>query len=119
MANKRVRKKWLKKNGRYVDVKDTWGLDCTFAEFAIPRLKLFKKVNNGYPGHGDADTPEKWDEIIDKMIEAFELHIDLVETSNKYFLPTGEFDKARYEEDSLKEKEGLKLFAEWFGALWW
>ena len=119
MANKRVRKKWLKKNGHYVNVKDTWSLDCAFADFAIPRLKLFKKVNNGYPGHGDADTFEKWNEIIDKMIEAFELHNDFVNKSDKYFLPTGEFDKARYEVDSLKEQEGLKLFAEWFGALWW
>lgn len=48
--NKRQRKKYAKRHGTYVDCKETWNLDCTIAKFIIPRLKLYKKVINGYPG---------------------------------------------------------------------
>ena len=48
--NKRTRKKRLKKQGLYVNPKETWDLDCNIAKYVLPRLKLFKKLNNGYPG---------------------------------------------------------------------
>ena len=66
------RKKWLKRRGLYISPRDTWNLDTTIAEFILPRLKLFKKLNNGYPGKEEMDTPEKWDEALDKMILAFQ-----------------------------------------------
>lgn len=40
---KRQRKKWLKQHGEYVNPRDTWALDYTIAEFALPRLKLYKE----------------------------------------------------------------------------
>ena len=42
--NKRTRKKWLKEQGLYVNPKETWNLDYTIAKFMLPRLKLFKKL---------------------------------------------------------------------------
>lgn len=70
--NNRQRKKWLKQQGLYVNPKETWSLDITFAKYIIPRLKKFKELNNGYPGIEEVNTPEKWDEALDKMIQAFE-----------------------------------------------
>lgn len=48
--NNRRRKKWLKKHGEYVNPRECWNLDCTFAKFALPRLKYYKKHTLGYPG---------------------------------------------------------------------
>lgn len=70
--NKRTRKKWLKQHNKYINPRETWYLDITIAEFILPRLKLFKKLNNGYPGIDEMYTPEKWDEALDKMIIAFQ-----------------------------------------------
>ena len=70
--NKRTRKKWLKKQGLYVNPKETWSLDCNIAKYILPRLKLYKKLTIAYPGCGEANTPEKWDKILDKMIWSFE-----------------------------------------------
>lgn len=118
--SRRQRKKQLKKFGLYVDPKETWCLDYHFAKYALPRLRLFKKLNNGYPGIEDVDTPEKWDEAIDKMIRAFELIIfeeDMsVEQMRYYYSSDGEKDMDKFEEEI---KEGLFLFAKWFRALWW
>lgn len=70
--NKRVYKKRLKKQGLYVNPKKTLDLDCNIAKYVLPRLKLFKKLNNGYPGIEGMETEEKWDEALDKMIWSFE-----------------------------------------------
>ena len=113
--NKRIRKKWLKKRGLYVNQKETWNLDKTIARFVLPRLKLYKKVNNAYPGIGEADTPEHWDELIDKMIAAFELA--LKDDSDKIF------KSEDWKENVLRKdatiQEGLAAFAKWYQYLWW
>lgn len=70
--NKRIRKKWLKKQGLYVNPKETQNLDCNIAKYVLPRLKMYKKLTIAYPGYGEANTPEKWDELLDKMIWSFE-----------------------------------------------
>ena len=44
--NKRVHKKRLKKQGLYVNPKETLDLNCNIAKYVLPRLKLFKKLNN-------------------------------------------------------------------------
>jgi len=79
---------------------ELWNLDFTIACFILPRLKAFRKKHFGYP----ADlTPEKWNEILDKMILAFEY----VAQGKMY--------------DDVKDddyKEGIKLFAKYFMALW-
>lgn len=133
--NNRQRKKWLKKHRLYVNPKETWSLDVNLAKYIIPRLKKFKELNNGYPGIGEMDTPEKWDETLDKMIQAFEYVIDL----DEYWLDDPRYDytdimfsdnKELYEgviENKRSEdirrlaaiNEGLQLFAKYYMSLWW
>lgn len=126
--NKRQHKKWLKKHHKYVSGYEVWNLDVTISDWIIPRLKYFKKINCAYPGYGEMDTPEKWDEALNKMIRAFELAkydpIDLDENlePNYDFDLYKPFDVDKYKEISNKWKnevdEGLHLFAEWFTSLW-
>lgn len=133
--NNRQRKKWLKQQGLYVNPKETWSLDVNLAKYILPRLKKFKELNNGYPGLDEVDTPEKWDEALDKMIQAFEYVIDL----DEYWLDDPRYDytdimfgdnKELYEsivENKRMEdirrlaaiKEGLQLFAKYYMSLWW
>lgn len=135
--NNRQRKKWLKKHRLYVNPKETWSLDVNLAKYIIPRLKKFKKLNNGYPGIDEMDTPEKWDEALDKMIQAFEYVIDFDEywiddPRYDYFNYIDEFGKytERYEEIKENKRmedirrlaainEGLQLFAKYYMSLWW
>lgn len=98
--NKRQRKKWLKQHNKYINPKETWSLDWTIANFVYPRLKLFKKLNNGHPTNL---SMEEWDEILDKMIFSFEeLKKDFVVCK-----------------DEQKIQEGLGLFAKYYRELWW
>lgn len=57
-------------------------------------------------------SEEQWDEIVDKMILAFELIIE----EDMDFDP---YDKTRYELRNKKIDEGLLLFAKWYKHLWW
>lgn len=133
--NNRQRKKWLKQHRLYVNPKETWSLDVNLAKYIIPRLKKFKELNNGYPGISEMDTLEKWDEALDKMIQAFEYVIDL----DEYWLDDPRYDytdimfgdnKEFYEkikENKITEdirrlaaiNEGLQLFAKYYMSLWW
>jgi hypothetical protein len=95
-GDKRYKKavKQLKTYGFAYD--ETWGLDQVILEFALPRLKHFRKVVCNYP-YGL--TMESWTAIIDKMIEGIEIYL----------------------EDSWDErsKEGMDLFFKYFHHLWW
>lgn len=111
--NKRKRKKYLKQHGLYVNPKETWNLDQVIARYVRPRLELFKKLKNGYPGMGDMDTPEKWDEALNKMIRAFVY----LEKDDLYSYTHFEFDKLQCINDEIQE--GLELFAKWYRDLLW
>lgn len=124
LMNKRQRKKWLKQHGKYVGNSELWNLDVTICEWILPRLKQFKKINIAYPGTPEIPTPEAWDEVLDKMIKAFELAqydpIDLDENLN----PRDDYDYNHEKYKKISEeyekivKEGLHLFAENFWHLW-
>jgi len=65
---------------------DTYSLDVTITKFVLPRLKRFKELHCGFP---NGFTMETWDETIDKMINAFEIHdriFDII-TGIHQFLP--------------------------------
>lgn len=96
---------------RGFDNSETWSLDSTIARFIEPRLRVFKEIHGGYPGNL---TEEKWDEILDKMIKAFEYinNEDLGIDESKHGLD-------RYKDREQTIKEGLDLFREYFFALWW
>ena len=131
---KRQRKKWLKKHGKYVPYSDLWSLDITIAKFVLTRLKKFKKENIGYPGIEEMDTPEKWDEALDKMILAFEYAVNQDDwwlDDPKYNYIRAEF---KYDDEYVTQirnsclaeekrrqaviSEGLQLFVKWFRHLW-
>jgi hypothetical protein len=103
------------------DDSETWDMRITFSEFILPRLKRFKEVNNGYPGFGDADTFEKWDNILDKMIWSFEqILVDEEYPGDDEDLENDTYPNMRkLEEHNLKIQEGLDLFAKYFQHLWW
>lgn len=133
--NNRQRKKWLKQHKLYVEPKETWCLDKTLAMYIIPRLKKFKEISYGYPNHEDIDSLEKWNDILDKMILAFEYSIDL----DEYWIDNPEYDYMIYtsnDDSKICEKiienknaedkrrlvvinEGLELFAKYYLGLWW
>lgn len=102
--------KELKENGFSYD--ETWSLDSVVSEFVLPRLKLFKQVNNGFPG---GLTESGWNEIIDKMIFAFEWNMADTNMTEMYIKASEEEKKANWE----KYSEGMDLFAKYFRDLWW
>ncbi len=105
---KRAIRFWWQRRTRGWDDSETWNLDVTIAKFAAPRLKRFKELNNGHPHCLNMDTEEKWDSAIDEMIWA----LDNVAKDN-----IGSPEYAMTESDRCEN--GLKLFGEWFRALWW
>lgn len=143
----RTRKKWLKKHGQYIAPKELWNLNYTVAKFVLPRLIKFKENSLGFPGYDEADTMDKWQDILQKMITAFEY---IVTNDNwwvddpRYDYSDGihvEIDKDKKTlfhfriDDWIKEiknnrdteqdrrneaiKEGLELFSKYFRHLWW
>lgn len=102
--SKRIRKKQLKRLGKHVPSRDTWNLDMTIAKFVVPRLELFKKITDCYPGQ--FDSMEEWYEILDKMIAAFKV----------IGCKTG---IQRSEDEKSVVNEGLDLFRKHYNDLWW
>lgn len=105
---------WQRKT-RGWDDSDTWSLDMTIAAFVLPRLERFKEIHNGVPGRltyspdgSNIDikiSSKNWDNILDKMIAAFKLISE---------------DIWAQDEDRRKiTEEGLDLFREYYGNLWW
>jgi hypothetical protein len=105
----------------------TWDLDGIFVKFILPRLKRFREIEKlGVPGKLCYLSPEdenkltetendfyyskvhaQWNEILDKMILAFEL------------IEKDELSIENYEEQNKKIEEGLNLFVQYFRDLWW
>ena len=84
----RTRKKWLKKHGQYIAPKELWNLDYTVAKFVLPRLIKFKENSLGFPGYGEADTMNKWQDILQKMITAF----DYIVTDDDWWVDDPRYD---------------------------
>lgn len=92
---KEYKKMWKEKG---FEPTETWNLDITLSKWIIPRLEYFIEVHDGHP----VDlTEEEWNNILNKMLDAFK--------------------QASYDVDENTEvvEEGLNLFAKYFGHLWW
>jgi len=97
---------WWQRRTRGWDDSDTWGLDGTIAEFVLPRLRRFKELNNGFPGHDL--TWESWNAALDDMIYAMDI-CDQEKTSSQ------DDDTVDWE----RVQRGLELFGKHFRDLWW
>lgn len=107
---------WLFKDeedGRYKPDEDgfvnaeTFNLDATLSMVIYSYLCYFRdNCLVGYPG---SMTFEKWKEIIDKMIEAFRLQIDLDENINNI----------NSKNKQKKINYGMRLFIKYYNHLWW
>lgn len=88
---------------RGFDGSELWSLKDTITNFILPRLKAFAGNPCGYPGC--FDSPDEWDEILGKMIRAFEI-------SQK------EECGILTDEEGEEFDEGIALFGEYFFHLW-
>jgi hypothetical protein len=96
--------KWEKqRESRGFDDSETWSLDCTFARFIVPRLKRFKKLNNGHPPEM---TMKEWEEIIQKMIDGF----SFLDSEKRWCCEDSDFAIV---------DEAAALFSKWLIHLWW
>lgn len=86
------------------DDSQTWNLDTRIAEHVLPRLKLFKKLNNGHPV---TLTGTEWDQILEQMIFAFE------------WAATDCVDRSEDTETFARVQAGMELFAKYYFDLWW
>lgn len=91
---------------RGFDSSELWSLDCTIAKFIAPRLKAFKEVScEDHPG---SLTVKEWQDILDAMIEGFEIYPD-------------HFNWAQEEQEANWKKvdKAMKLFHKYFFNLWY
>lgn len=133
---KRLKKK--KMGANWIESTELWNLDLTIARFVLPRLIAFKKNNIGHPG--EFKSKKDWDNVLDKMIAAFDLiingdnilgkdeyqDIEKVIFDNKIkgmkFVLNEEKRTARLDEINRQNeiiREGLGLFATYFRGLWY
>lgn len=94
--------------------RETWNVQHEFAKWVVPRLKRFKKVNNGTP-YGL--SPKEWDEKLNEMIEGFS-----IVASDQYWGSNEEDDKKAAEIDKKNAEKidrAVDLWAEYFHDLWW
>ncbi len=92
--------KWQKSQRGYSD-SDVWGMNNYLAEIIPPMVRQIKR-GHGYPGHGRANTPEKWAVILEEIAVGFEAF-------------EGDIGKIG---DEKKFTKGMKLFVKWFPNLW-
>ena len=94
---------------RGFDDSELWSLDTALARHILPRLRAFKA---GTCGHPSDLTEQEWDEILDKMINAFDF------IANQMWDYPNESVEEHFERER-QAYEDVKLFGKWFGALWW
>ena len=110
VSDKERKKKYKEQRmTRGFDDTEMWNLDITFCKFIIPRLKVFKELNDGYPAR--YHSIEEWNKILDEMIEGFEFH------SNKFNWDTADANEENG--NMAKAKKAIRLFQENFFDLWW
>lgn len=89
---------------RGFDNSELWNLDGTIAKFIYPRLKAFLEWSNKTQAiPGPFKTYDEWKVILEQMVKGFELLSS---------------DRIKSDDEEQLEKDTLKLFGEYFFALW-
>ena len=124
MMNKRYNPQAIAKS---LNVEELYDLDVTIARFILPRLMVFKEHCERTPR---LNMPrEEWNEILDKMIYAFDrIAMQTEEDTPEYkayikAIWNNEMDLVdlkRAAKASLTPiAEGLSLYHKYFRSLWW
>ena len=83
------------------------------AKFIYPRLKYFRNMDKmGYPG--TLNSMEEWEEILDKMLFAFDYALN---EDEERFSPI-DFDLEEHQSMLDRVNEGFELFGKYFLNLW-
>ena len=92
---------------------ECFSLYYPIAKFVYPRLKYFRDSDKmGYPAV--LDSMEEWNNILDKMLFAFDYALN---ESEERFSPI-DFDLEEHQTILGRVAEGFKLFGEYFLNLW-
>jgi len=109
-----------KKHGFSPD--ECWSLYGNICEFILPRLIYFRKKVKKVGCHPCCfNSNEEWIAVLDKMIFAFKAY----NKDDDMEVPKGYYARCRGNEQKAREAywndvaEGMKLFSEYFGNLWW
>ena len=110
-----------------IEAFDTWSMDHTLAMIIHPMLVQLKETTHGYPSEL---TEERWNEILDEMIWAFEqknrdhweddYYGPYIESEDKREL----FGRFEWIDDEGRQKHqermtnGFKLFGKYYENLW-
>jgi hypothetical protein len=115
LHNIRRRIRWVVQRQKYegFDDRDTWNLDQTLSAFILPRLKLFVEINGGHC-HPPQITFDKWLEILNDMVFAFEWNLS--EESDR--IGDTQEERIKTEKNWKRYKRGMKYFAQYFRSLW-
>ena len=83
-------------------IDEVWNTNNALAQLIVPRLQAFKELDkHGYPP--DFDDMRKWNNTIQKMIDAFELM---------------KYTRTLSVQESETVEKGLRLFCKYFRNLW-
>lgn len=106
----RLRMAWQRARDGY-STDQFWNLNYALAKLTVEGVKRLREWETGYPGaftddYGDGGGWEAWDAILARIQTGFEAWLE----------HDGHFFNAPEAEE--KFKDGMALYAEWFGALW-
>ena len=101
-AKNELRYMWQRIRRGYSNA-DAWSLNYHLALVTVGGVQKLREWANGYPSEL---TPEAWDDILGRIETGFQAWLD----EDGWF--TGK------PEAEAKFKDGMALYAEWFGALW-
>lgn len=116
---------------------DTWSLDIYLSEWLPDALRHLKKTKHGVPcdmfketddtsnNECIEDVAKRWDNVMDKMILAFEANLRIIDLSYEDELGPWDNSKERFEKtqelikrDEQIFEEGMELFVKHFSSLW-
>lgn len=108
---------------RGFDDTETWNLAATLGRWLLPRLKRYKKIQNGTPFNL---TEKKWDHILDNIIwfvNELAYHKEIDEIEDKLLsknVPIKDISNhAMYVEYRNKYEKCKQQFMEYLEDLWW
>lgn len=104
----------------HIDDWDVYSVDYSLSLIIYPILVKLRNINKGHPARL---TEQEWNDILDKMIYAFEIKskcfdsFDACEAlcDDLYSEPCTKC----MDETEEKMKQGFELFGKYYGDLWW